>query len=90
MDDIVVTPQRKIGYTLESPEETKKREGAWPRTLTVSFDEPLRVAIRKAAKESGMPVSNYLAGLLEAQNPDGFPVLKQVITHTIGFKKTDA
>lgn len=71
---------------METPEETKKREGAWPRTLTVSFDEPLRIAIRKAAHESGMPVSSYLAKLLEDQNPEGFPVLKQVITHTIGYK----
>lgn len=79
--------KRQVGYKLENPEETKKREGAWPRTLTVSFDEPLRVAVRRAAKESGMPVSNYLAGLLEAQNPDGFPVLKKVISHNIGYKK---
>jgi len=71
---------------MEAPEEIKKREGAWPRTLTVSFDESLRVAIRKAAKESGIPVSNYLACLLQAQNPDGFPVLKQIVSHTIVYK----
>lgn len=72
---------------MEEIEEIKKREGAWPRTLTVSFDEPLRVAIRKAARESRMPVSNYLAGLLIAQNPNGFPVLKHVISHNISYNE---
>ena len=49
---------RKNSHMLEPTEEIKKREGAWPRTLTVSFDKPFRVAIRKAARESRMPVSN--------------------------------
>lgn len=61
-------------------------KGAWPRTLTISMDEPLRIEVRRVAAESNMTVSGYLAALITSQNPDGLPAFKRVVTYSVDLK----